>query len=647
MAPFELIKNVPGPIVILGAGGFIGQNLWPAWSKERTDVYGVGHYPAGQEVPANFFKCDFLLARPSFFKWLTDLKPRVIINLLSYGNRPEQQDVGKIWAINVDFLEELHAWWQQNRTPPPGQGPKQNAKGPGKSKKTADPWDLHLFLQAGSSSEYGLACEEAREDRACLPLSEYGRSKLQAAYLIQAWAQQEGFPGMHVRFFSVYGPHEASYRLIPSILRQVWQNEWPPLAPAATSRDFVYVADLITALSVMAGQFKFSLHAGQIYNIASGHATTLEELTSIVRQQYPHLPPPAWGDTALRPWEPGRPWFGSTVKTKAAFNWAASTDLATGLAITAREIAQTPPPPAAPAKKTRASKKNATQVDLSVIIPLYQDQENLAELRRRLTPVLLGLGRGWEIILVDDASPEGATWEAVQVWAAEDKRVKGIRLAMNLNSQGALLVGIKQCHGKMAVMMDSDLQDPPELIPAMLTAAEAGHEIVAGIYKGRQEGIFMRLARFIFYKLLGLLHGRRYPCAGNFCLFNSGAVLAAQQLTTIPFWRTWRTLVPGKHGGVAFVRPARFAGKSHNHFLSNLRWALQAFWSMPNFIAEYFLLLGTLIIGTITIFHPMVWPIMLLAEFFLVVQYFILRYLAQMPQRSLPPCSIIDQINLP
>jgi dolichol-phosphate mannosyltransferase len=258
----------------------------------------------------------------------------------------------------------------------------------------------------------------------------------------------------------------------------------------------------------------------------------------------------------------------------------------------------------------------------------------------------MGLDLSWEIVLIDDASPEIATWEAVQAWAAAEKRVKGLRLAVNLNSQGAILVGLQHCQGRMAVMMDSDLQDPPELIPALVKAAQEGNEVVYGFCQSRQEGVIMRIARFGFYQLLSFLHGRKYPRAGNFCLFNTNALQAAQKLTSIPFWRTWRMTVGGQQTGVPFVRPPRFAGKSHNHLLSNIRWALLAFISMPNFIAEYILILGTLIIGVITFFHPMVWPIMLLAEFFLAVQYLILRYLATMHERPRPPWPLIDKINL-
>ncbi len=299
MQDYSLLQNLPGPIVILGAGGFIGRHLLAAWQQVRPDVYGVGHYADDTKLPPNFWRGDLLLARPSFWAWLTNLKPRVIINLLSYGNRPEQQDRAKIWAINVEFLYDLHAWWQQNRTSPEAEQeePEKHAskeKGKRKRARPKEPWDLHLFLQAGSSSEYGLNCENAREDGACLPLSEYGRSKLQAAYLMQDWALREGFPGMHVRFFSIYGPGEASYRLMPTLLREAAQNNFPPLAPPTISRDFVYVDDLVEALSLMAGQFSAEVHRGQIYNLCSGQATTLGELSTIMHELYPTLPPPTW-----------------------------------------------------------------------------------------------------------------------------------------------------------------------------------------------------------------------------------------------------------------------------------------------------------------------------------------------------------------
>ena len=326
--------------------------------------------------------------------------------------------------------------------------------------------------------------------------------------------------------------------------------------------------------------------------------------------------------------------------------------------ISANTTAANPNPPNnqapdAPLKSASASRRgrktkssSPPSPSLAVVIPVFHDEENIAELKQRLPPILSQTALPWEIILVDDATPGLNTWLAITAWANEDHRIKGIRLAHNLTSQGAILVGLQHCSSTMAVMMDSDLQDPPELIPAMLSEIQAGYDVVYGTCKKRRENILYRILRRLFYFLLSLGHGRWYPPAGNFCCLGPWALQAAQGLKTIPFWRVWRKSLAGRQKGIPFVRPPRFKGKSNNHLISNLRWAGYAFVAGPNFLPEYFLLGGTLFIAFITVLHPGVWPVMVLAEFFLLLQYFILRYLALLAERFLGPWPLADKVNL-
>src|SRR5579864_1218484 len=114
---------------------------------------------------------------------------------------------------------------------------------------------------------------------------------------------------------------------------------------------------------------------------------------------------------------------------------------------------------------------------LSLVIPLYDEEETIPHLRRRLSEVLARISSAVEIILVNDGSRDGTGAELLR-WAAEDSRVKVISLARNFGHQAAATAGLDYALGDAVVLMDGDLQDPPELILDMITEYCRGFDVV-------------------------------------------------------------------------------------------------------------------------------------------------------------------------
>jgi polyisoprenyl-phosphate glycosyltransferase len=148
-------------------------------------------------------------------------------------------------------------------------------------------------------------------------------------------------------------------------------------------------------------------------------------------------------------------------------------------------------------------------VELSVVVPVYGCADCLEVLYRRLTPVLQACTASYEIVLVDDCAPDGA-WDVIRRLAEQDPRVRGLRLSRNFGQHAAITAGLAECSGEHAVVMDCDLQDPPEAIPQLYQHARAGHEIVLGRRKRKKQSRFRQLAASVYFRLLGAVSAHRF-----------------------------------------------------------------------------------------------------------------------------------------
>src|SRR5215471_20333415 len=153
----------------------------------------------------------------------------------------------------------------------------------------------------------------------------------------------------------------------------------------------------------------------------------------------------------------------------------------------------------------------STEPRVSVAIPLYNEGEVLPQLLRRVRGVLDRIPGGpHEIVFVDDGSSDG-TFEILSVAAAKDPRILVISLSRNFGHQPALSAALDNVSGDVVVVMDGDLQDPPEVIPRFIEEFKKWVDVVYALRSGRKEGWLLRLCYYIFYRVLALFSNIRLP----------------------------------------------------------------------------------------------------------------------------------------
>ncbi|MHB8611004.1 MAG: glycosyltransferase family 2 protein [Candidatus Dormibacteraceae bacterium] len=214
---------------------------------------------------------------------------------------------------------------------------------------------------------------------------------------------------------------------------------------------------------------------------------------------------------------------------------------------------------------------------LSAIVACYRDAEAVPHMYQRLHKVFDQIGVDGEIIFVNDASPDNAA-QVLRDLAASDPTVVVINHSRNFGSQSAFTSGMKISTGDAVVLMDGDLQDPPELIEKFHERWQDGYDVVYGQRVSRDAPPYMRFLYKAFYRLFRAASYVRVPVdAGDFSLLDRRVVVA---LNSLPennrFLRGLRAWVGFKQVGVPYVRPERMFGRTTNSFLRNVQWARQA-----------------------------------------------------------------------
>jgi dolichol-phosphate mannosyltransferase len=222
--------------------------------------------------------------------------------------------------------------------------------------------------------------------------------------------------------------------------------------------------------------------------------------------------------------------------------------------------------------------KSANEIRLSAVIPCYQEAQSIPVMHERLTAVFTEMGVDWEIIFVDSGSPDRETPEALADIAARDRRVTVVHHTRAFGSQSAYSSGMRLATGDAVILLDGDLQDPPELIPEFFARWQEGYEVVYGDRVAREGSAPMNAARKVFYRVFQRLSYVSMPVdAGDFSLLDRRAVDAINALPeTHRFVRGLRAFVGYRQIGVPYERPERLFGRSSNNFLANLGWARRA-----------------------------------------------------------------------
>lgn len=202
--------------------------------------------------------------------------------------------------------------------------------------------------------------------------------------------------------------------------------------------------------------------------------------------------------------------------------------------------------------------------NISLVVPIFNEEENLEELYRRVTAVMETAEETYELLLVDDGSRD-SSWEIISGLAAADARVRGVRFSRNFGHQMAFSAGLDHARGEVVVIMDGDLQDPPELIPEFLARWRQGFEVVYGVRASRPgETVFKRWTAAGFYRLLHRATSIHIPIdTGDFRLMGPRAVAAFRRLTERHrFTRGMVSWLGFPQVGVPFERPVRARGET-------------------------------------------------------------------------------------
>jgi polyisoprenyl-phosphate glycosyltransferase len=175
----------------------------------------------------------------------------------------------------------------------------------------------------------------------------------------------------------------------------------------------------------------------------------------------------------------------------------------------------------------------AVAPDISVVSPIYGCSSCLEDLVDRVRAALAPAGRSFEILLVDDASPDGA-WDRITELSASRPEVRGIRLSRNFGQHNAIAAGLTHARGARVVVMDCDLQDVPEQIPRLLEAAEQGADIVLAQRVQRQDALGKRLGSYLFHRMLSWLTDvRQDHSVANFGVYSRKVVDAINAMPEV------------------------------------------------------------------------------------------------------------------
>ena len=200
--------------------------------------------------------------------------------------------------------------------------------------------------------------------------------------------------------------------------------------------------------------------------------------------------------------------------------------------------------------------------ELSVVVPLFNEGSNVGALHDRLAATLEPLGLGYELVFVDDGSRD-ATPRLLDRLQGIDPNVVVVRLSRNFGHQAAVSAGLDLARGRGVVVMDGDLQDPPEVLPQFVDRWRRGSDVVYAVRRRRKEGAAKRLAYFAFYRIWNAASDLDIPLdSGDFCLMDRKVVDALKALPErMRFVRGLRTFVGFRQSGVEYDRAGRASGR--------------------------------------------------------------------------------------
>ncbi len=245
----------------------------------------------------------------------------------------------------------------------------------------------------------------------------------------------------------------------------------------------------------------------------------------------------------------------------------------------------------------------------SVVVPVYNEVENLPELYRRVQAVMTQLGEPWELVLVDDGSRDGSTDLIRELHAQDPEHVRAVIFARNFGHQIAVTAGLDYARGRAVIIMDADLQDPPEVIPRLVEQWRAGYQVVYAVRAARAgETWFKKTTAALFYRLIRRITNVDIPVdTGDFRLMDRRVVEVVRRMRERHrFLRGMVAWVGFRQTGVPYQRAPRFAGETKYPLRKMLKFALDAITGFSYFPLQLATYMGFISAGLAIVAIPVV-----------------------------------------
>jgi len=230
---------------------------------------------------------------------------------------------------------------------------------------------------------------------------------------------------------------------------------------------------------------------------------------------------------------------------------------------------------------------------LSIIIPAFNEEGNIRNTAGILSSLLTGHKIDYELIFVDDGSTDN-TWREISILTTEEPGIKGVRFSRNFGKEGAIFAGLKRAGGQAAVIIDCDLQHPPELIPDMYRRWKNGAEVVEAVKRTRgKESLLYKLFAKLFYRAMRSAQGVDLDCASDFRLLDRKVIDILLEIPErLTFFRALSSWVGFRRERIEFDVQKRAAGKSKWTFRKLCRFALANLTSFTYFPMQFMTFCG-------------------------------------------------------
>lgn len=550
------IKSLQGPILVLGGSGFIGANLVRTLLSHRDDVYGTtSSFDAWrlEELPVRNKVVVDLLVDADLENLCAEITPRTVFNCVSYGGYSFETDFRLIYRTNFNLTTRLLHLLEKH--------------------------PISCYIHSGSSSEYGDNCTAPLESALTVPNSDYAVSKAACSALINYFGRKKGFPCANLRLYSVYGPLEDSSRLIPTVIRCGVEGCYPDFVHPDISRDFIYVDDVVEAFVDTALNLKEDDY-GTSFNIGSGRKTTIADIAELAREIFGIDHEAEFSSMPDRIWD-ASDWYSNPEKAFQRLMWQPQTSLREGFSRMVSWYQSIPD-----RERYHLSSKQFsldTTHSVTAVIACYKDNQAIPVMYRRLKDTFNRLKIDYEIIFINYNSPDDSE-DVIRTITLRDKRVTGISHSRNFGSQAAFRSGMEIASKNSCVLLDGDLQDPPELIEQFVVKWREEYDVVYGCRVKREATLFMRIAYKLFYRVFDAFSYLSVPHdAGDFSLMDKKVVQCLLQFPERDlFLRGIRAFVGFKQTGVDYIRPERMFGVTTNSLLKNINWAKKGILSFSN-----------------------------------------------------------------